>query len=188
VLRHRILGPRISAWLLATTLCSALAACGSNTKSIDFGAGADPAKPAPRGRPYPCPETPPETNALCSTRDLSCEYDDGTCLCTANVMGMFGALAWNCPDDAAAKMCPPLQPEPNSTCTSLLGAADCSYGRQVACNCGGETQTWVCWNPADCPSDRPDDESQCNPLGMACRYDGATCECFTPGWQCHDAI
>jgi hypothetical protein len=101
-------------------------------------------------------------------------------------MGMFGALAWNCPVDAATKMCPTLQPEPNSMCTSLLGATDCSYGRLVACNCGGEAQAWACWDPADCPDKRPADESQCDLPGMACRYGSARCECFSGGWQCQD--
>jgi hypothetical protein len=186
VLGHRILRAQIVAvWLLASTLCSGLNACGSDdSKSIDFGAGADPAQPAPRGRPYPCPESRPEHRAACSTRDLSCEYDDGTCTCTADVMGMFGALAWNCPADPAAKMCPTEQPEAESACTSLLGAADCSYGRHVACICGGETQAWACWDPADCPKNQPQDASSCDLLGMACRYGSASCECLARGWQC----
>jgi hypothetical protein len=187
VLANRIFTSLIAVLLMAT-LGFGLSACGSSdAQTIDFGAGIDPNKPAPRGRPYPCPATPPEQRALCSTRDLSCEYDQGTCLCAPDPMGTFGALAWNCPFDAAATACPETQPEPDSMCTPLLDAADCSYGRQTACHCAGEAQTWACWDPANCPKQQPDDASACDPIGSSCHYASKRCECFARGWQCADA-
>jgi hypothetical protein len=172
----------------ALAISTGIGACASDPKSIDFGAGVDPSQPAPRGRPYPCPPEVPESQSICTTRDLSCTYDPGTCVCNADVTGMFGALAWNCPFDAPAESCPPTEPQPETACTSLLGAPDCSYGRQVACHCSGEAQTWACWDPANCPKGRPDDAAACDPVGMACRYAAKSCECYTAGWQCSDAI
>ncbi|HET6332911.1 MAG TPA: hypothetical protein VFG30_06835 [Polyangiales bacterium] len=157
--------------------------------SIDFGEGIDPSKPAPRGRPYPCPpQTPPEPRSMCTTRDLSCEYPKGTCVCQQDPMGTFGSLAWNCPFDAPATMCPESRPATDTPCTSLLDAADCVYSQNVACHCSGETQGWACWDPHDCPKNEPKDDAACDPVGMSCGYDETTCECFARGWQCTDAI
>lgn len=172
----------------AVLLVCVLSACGSSDNSIDFGAGMDPSKPAPRGRPYPCPGAAPEPRSVCTTRGLSCEYSQGTCICAADPLGAFGALAWNCPFDASGAICPDALPEADSPCTSLLDAAPCSYGQHVACHCSGETQAWACWDPANCPNKRPAANAACGPIGLWCAYDDTSCECFGNGFQCADAI
>jgi hypothetical protein len=159
-------------------------ACGSDDASDDF--GIEMKKP-PRGRPYPCPEKPPRFGDVCSTRDLSCEYDEGTCLCTTDALGMFGALAWNCPFEPEVDRCPVTQPQAGSPCASLLGASGCGYGRRVACSCSSEMQTWACWDPDECPKDKPAEDSECGePIGKSCFYSAAACECASTGWRCAD--
>jgi hypothetical protein len=180
-------GPRpleagIAAILLGLALLSSTPACGSDDTSYDF--SVETKKP-PRGRPYPCPEKPPRFGDVCSTRALSCEYNEGTCVCTTDALGMFGALAWNCPFEPEANRCPVTQPQAGTACASLLGASNCGYGRNASCNCSSEMQTWACWDPDDCPKDRPDDGAECGePIGKSCVYSAATCECGSDGWSC----
>lgn len=174
----------LAAWLLCAALSASVSGCGSDDKSIDFGEGIDPAKPPPKNRPYPCPPQTPTPAAVCTVPDLSCEYSKGVCKCDPDPMGTFGALAWSCTFSAPAETCPDAQPEAGAPCSSLLDAAACSYGRQLTCHCSGETQSWACWDPADCPRERPDDDDACEAIGMACRYAAASCECFSHGWTC----
>lgn len=179
------LAPRLLLW---AALAASLSACGGSDESIDFANGSDPTKPAPRNRPYPCPpDTAPMPESMCTVPDLSCEYRQGTCKCGPDPMGTFGALAWSCTFSAPSETCPASQPEAGTACTSLLDAAACSYGLQVACHCSGETQTWACWDPADCSKGQPDDKAECDPVGMACPYPPSSCECFSSGWSCTKA-
>lgn len=178
---------RIGAALFCGALFCGATACGGGEDSMDLGAGTLN-RPAPRGRPYPCPPEAPESGAICSTRDLSCEYSAGTCVCASAATGPFGELAWNCPFAPETSTCPKEEPQAGSACTSLvLGSPECSYGRQVTCHCAGEAQAWACWDPGDCPKEYPQADSECDPVGMMCTYQAATCECFSSGWRCPEA-
>lgn len=160
--------------------------CGSgDDHAIDFNAAVDPTRPAPRGRPYPCPPTTaPDSGTLCSTRGLSCEYPRGVCTCDPDPNGAFGELAWICPFNSAPEMCPTAAPAPGSMCTALVSAMECAYGKSKACGCADELEMWTCWDPAQCPKGMPDNQSECDPVGMTCGYGASRCECLTTGWQC----
>jgi hypothetical protein len=94
-------------------------------------------------------------------------------------------LAWYCASlEADDPVCPEAEPPPETQCTSLLNAATCTYGSNVACHCAQEAQTWACWNPADCPNRKPERDSTCASLGMTCGYGSDACECLSTGWRC----
>lgn len=78
-------------------------------------------------------------------------------------------------------MCPAAEPMSGATCTP--GRGDCEFGTRT-CDCIGDTMTWSCWDPADCPETPPADESACTAVGMECEYGQGECECETEGWNC----
>jgi hypothetical protein len=169
-------------WILA--LAFGVAGCASSEgQSLDLGQDVTPDARRPRDRPYPCPHLQPMPRTICSTNELSCGYDGGTCVCVADPAGGFGALTWICDFGPAAEGCPETPPQRGTACTSLFGSPECDYDR-LRCHCATETQVWACWNPTDCERRAPDDASECAMVGMACEYADAGCECFTDGWRC----
>ena len=131
-----------------------------------------------------CPEERPMEGETCKERGQVCEYEQGDCTCNAASMGAFGEIAWDCPANFRAQMCPAQAPEPGSRCMTVFG--ECPYGSDKICDCADETNTWSCWNPADCPMMPPENMSACDPVGMECEYDETMmdCDCTTEGWDC----
>lgn len=89
-----------------------------------------------------------------------------------------------------AQACPATRPANGSACVS--GRGDCTIGN-ATCDCSNDTNTWVCWEPSDCPSVAPAERSACSIVGIQCDIpepnaalaeDGLECECTAQGWDC----
>lgn len=81
-----------------------------------------------------------------------------------------------------ASSCPDAEPEVGSACSSVRGTCEFA-GRE--CDCADELGTWVCWDPALCPSEQPAEQAGCDSVGMSCSFGpGASCSCTAAGWDC----
>jgi len=157
-------------------------ACGSDNEASENpnrGAGGSRA-----AEPAMCPVDRPMNGATCPERGLTCPFEGGDCTCETDSMGAFGAIAWDCPVNLRAQMCPMAEPEAGSACTTIFG--ECEYGDSKVCDCADETDTWACWNPADCPAAAPANMSSCEVVGMECEYEDTMtdCDCTPEGWDC----
>jgi hypothetical protein len=159
-----------------------LGSCGSDDESSDDANRGGGGSRAPEEM---CPAERPMDGDSCKERGAVCEYDDGNCTCNAASMGGFGEIAWDCPFQIPqGQMCPPQAPQPGSACMNVFG--ECPYGSDKICDCADDTDTWSCWNPADCPMTPPENMSACDPVGMECEYDDTMmeCDCTSEGWDC----
>jgi hypothetical protein len=178
---ERIMKRRIGMIVLAG-LVACLGSCGSEDESSeDANRGAGGSR-APEKET--CPEERPMNGSSCDDRGQVCEYDQGDCTCNTASMAGFGQIAWDCPFQFMAQMCPPQEPQPGAACMSVFG--ECPYGDSKVCDCADETDMWSCWNPADCPTTPPENMSACDPVGMECEYDDTMmdCDCTAEGWDC----
>lgn len=88
-----------------------------------------------------------------------------------------------------AQVCPSAEPATGEACVS--GRGDCTFGTRT-CDCDGDLDTWVCWDPAtDCPATKPAEQAACPVIGIACDYPQAAgqggndgCDCTDVGWDC----
>jgi hypothetical protein len=156
--------------------------CGSDDESKDNSNRGAAGSSAPEAAV--CPMERPMNGDSCKERGQVCEYDDGDCTCNTDSMGSFGEIAWDCPMNFMAQMCPMAEPEPGSACRTVFG--ECDYGDSKICDCADETDTWACWNPADCPASAPENMSACSTVGMECEYEDTMtdCDCTGQGWDC----
>jgi hypothetical protein len=141
--------------------------------------GADP------GNPASCPATAPAEGGTCTTGNIECVYGMMECDCDMAMGG--GAMMWECMmmGGGNMQMCPASEPTSGSACTE--GRGDCMFGARV-CDCTDDM--WSCWDPADCPTMPPDEDSPCDTLGMECPYDlgggnDGECDCEDTGWDCN---
>jgi len=83
---------------------------------------------------------------------------------------------------SAFNRCPDAEPETGSACGQLRGT--CEYaGRE--CDCPAELSTWVCWDPAQCPTQQPAEQASCDTIGMGCSFGArSSCDCTAAGWDC----
>lgn len=84
--------------------------------------------------------------------------------------------------------CPATRPSNGSTC--VAGRGDCTIAG-ATCECLEQTNTWVCWEPSDCPSTPPAERSACSLVGIECEIamsgparNELDCECTAQGWDC----
>ena len=134
--------------------------------------------------PQGCPAQAPVEGVVCSGIDTQCNYAGMDCTCEAVGADDDVSAGWNC--RRAAQMCPAAVPANGSSCTP--GRGDCTIGA-TTCACPEETQTWACWDPADCPATLPDERAPCDLVAMECEYqnaqgNGDDCECTASGWDC----
>ena len=166
--------------MIAASFCVACGSDDEGSKSApNKGAAGSSAERTPM-----CPANRPMDGETCSSRGLTCEFEMGDCTCNTNTMAAFGALLWDCPVDFRAQMCPATAPAPGGMCRTVFG--ECPYGADKICDCADDTDTWACWNPADCPAMPPESQSACDPVGMECEYDDLMmdCDCTSQGWDC----
>lgn len=86
------------------------------------------------------------------------------------------------------QMCPMTEPSAGETCMAAGG--NCMFGTRI-CDCITPGDTWACWDPSECPTSVPAEQSSCPVVGMTCRVAGSTmgpggnnCSCTATGWDC----
>jgi hypothetical protein len=140
--------------------------------------------------PAGCPASAPSDGDACTMADLMCDYGMTDCMCET---GNGGATEWNCSmGGGMMQMCPATEPANGGMC--VTGRGDCEFGTRI-CDCINDTDTWACWDPADCPANPPAEDSACPLVGMECPYGsgggqggGDECDCETTGWDCGGAF
>jgi hypothetical protein len=80
------------------------------------------------------------------------------------------------------QMCPMTEPGLGETCVAARG--NCMFGTRV-CDCITPGNTWACWDPGQCPTAVPAEQSSCPVVGMSCDpMRGESCTCRDNGWDC----
>lgn len=133
-----------------------------------------------------CPAEAPTTGAACEFPTLDCEFTGSNCRCDADG-------TWQCQTD-----CPETLPADGASCERPEQAA-CRYddmgaavqgfggmgGGDVASTCTCTDLAFVCIGQEDCPAEAPATGGECaNLTGLACDYEGSSCNCGEEGWTC----
>jgi hypothetical protein len=140
-----------------------------------------------------CPMQAPEGQASC-TQALECRYGGGD-VCRCSRASPVDPMRWSCDDDdddfgGPGATCPAAEPTVGTACMETRG--ECTFGTR-ACACADASDTWACWNRADCPEGAPNERATCSSVGMECEYetqgnDDLDCTCEASGWNCDRQI
>jgi hypothetical protein len=161
-------------------------ASGSGASGSGAGTGAGGASP---DNPAECPATAPADDDACTMDGLECAYGTTECDCQGSFQDP-SMMSWDCSmmgGGGEMQMCPATEPTNGGECTP--GRGDCMFGTRI-CDCIRDSNTWACWDPADCPATPPENESPCDVVGMECEYGGGggpggdDCDCEESGWDC----
>ena len=142
---------------------------------------------------YKCPSDTPSYGDTCYKTALKCSYENRTCSCEREVYARF----WNC------YQCPLTIPdaefknEDRSPC-KVAYSTECRYeNNTVSCAiCGGATNdNDFLWECATCPTQMPDNDTDCKWRNQVCEYANDTCICipgapgFSPNgkWACQSS-
>jgi hypothetical protein len=79
------------------------------------------------------------------------------------------------------QMCPMTEPSASESC--MPAAGNCMFGTRI-CDCIAPGNTWACWDPSQCPTAVPAEQSSCPVVGMTCRPMRGNCTCRDTGWDC----
>jgi hypothetical protein len=137
-----------------------------------------------------CPADAPTTGGSCEFPTLNCMYEASDCQCNDDG-------TWECRTD-----CPESVPADGASCerpeqaacryaeegTIIQGGMGMGMGAEVFSTCACREGAFTCVGQEDCPADAPVSGDTCADLdGLACDYEGSSCNCGDMGWTCQTA-